>query len=364
MTDIHRHIRLTAILVMVTIASALTCRSNEAVRDHLGNNRLDVSVTSSATGQSAVAINQAVHYYPFGLPMGCSHVTDYQRWLFGDKEFDRTHGLDLYDQAARQYDPILGRFRRPDPFAESFYGVSPYLFCIANPLLLVDKDGEKVEIFTTKLPSDSQILKDWSHATHTFILVTDQNGIKHRFAYGAKGDQLAAGLGVGGRLQCLNYNQDEAVSSGENTADLKKIIEVAPPADMSQEEFDQKVIEVAKSFGDNEGIKYRLDGGTSSNDTYGNCNSSTSTILLKAGVSKEQVEKIKQQIPGLKWGFESTAKPWTKEEQKKAVENKKRAVDAARVILTDMSSLIMRTNMSSLIKMINTIRLINDKIND
>ena len=53
------------------------------LRDHLGNNRLDASVATTPAGQRAVAINQAVHYYPFGLPMDCSHFPDYQRWLFG-----------------------------------------------------------------------------------------------------------------------------------------------------------------------------------------------------------------------------------------------------------------------------------------
>ena len=146
MTIIHRHIRLTAILVMTAIASVLTCRGNEAVLHHLGNNSLDVSVTSSATGQSSVAINQSIHYYPFGLPMDCSHFPDYQRWLFGDKEFDRTHGLDLYDQAARQYDPTLGRFRRPDPLAEKYHPLSPYLFCAANPLLFIDRTGKDYSV--------------------------------------------------------------------------------------------------------------------------------------------------------------------------------------------------------------------------
>ena len=267
--------------------------------------------------------------------MDCSHFPDYQRWLFGDKEFDRTHGLDLYDQAARQYDPTLGRFRRPDPLAESFYGVSPYLFCIANPLLLVDKDGEKVEIYATKLPGAHDWIQDGSDATHTFILVTDKNGNKHRFAYGALEHPIAANIGIGGRLQAITYDQDTDIINGKNTDDLKAKITVAPPRDMSEEEFDQKVINVAKSFGNNEGIHYRIDGGSNPNDTYGNCNSSTSTILLKAGVPKEQIEKIKKQIPGKKWGFESTAKPWTKEEQQKAVDNKKLdTFDTTRIILS------------------------------
>ena len=76
-------------------------------RDHLGNNRMDVAATGG--------VHQITHYYPYGMPMDCGYIPAYQRWLFGDKELDRTSGLDLYDFEARAYDPALGRFRQPDP---------------------------------------------------------------------------------------------------------------------------------------------------------------------------------------------------------------------------------------------------------
>jgi hypothetical protein len=57
------------------------------------------------------------------------------------------------------------------------------------------------------------------------------------------------------------------------------------------------------------------------NDIQGNCNSSSSTILLKSGVSKETVNQIGEQIPGIKTGFDSEAKPWTSEEQKEAIKD-------------------------------------------
>ena len=60
----------------------------------------------------------------------------------------------------------------------------------------------------------------------------------------------------------------------------------------------------------------------------GNCNSSSSTILIKAGVSKEVIEEIEGKMQGIHWGFSSTAKPWTKEEQKKAVEEENKRLDA------------------------------------
>ena len=108
-------------------------------RDHLGNNRMDLDGTTGG-------VHQITHYYPYGMPMDCGYIQGYQRWLFGDKEFDRTSGLDLYDFEARAYDPALGRFRQPDPLAESYRPLSPYLYCAANPLANVDPTGESTYV--------------------------------------------------------------------------------------------------------------------------------------------------------------------------------------------------------------------------
>lgn len=106
-----------------------------------------------------------------------------------------------------------------------------------------------------------------------------------------------------------------------NTYDVrtKKVIEVPVPDGMTSSEFDQKVIDVAKSFGNVKGIGY-LEVPLFF-DTKGNCNSSTSTILIKAGVSKKEVYKIEKRLPATTAGFSAHPKPWTKEEQQKAVNN-------------------------------------------
>ena len=44
-------------------------------------------------------------------------------------------------------------------------------------------------------------------------------------------------------------------------------------------------------------------------------------IPLKSGVSKEVVNEIKEQIPGIKAGFDTEAKPWTSDEQKNAIKD-------------------------------------------
>ena len=57
------------------------------------------------------------------------------------KELDREAGLDLYDFAARQLDPALGRTTTQDPMAEKYYSISPYAWCASNPISNVDPSG-------------------------------------------------------------------------------------------------------------------------------------------------------------------------------------------------------------------------------
>lgn len=86
---------------------------------------------------------------------------------------------------------------------------------------------------------------------------------------------------------------------------------------MTEKDFEKKVSEVAESFGNNERVTYMF---IPTKSTQGNCNTSSSTILLKSGLSKEELKNIKEQIPGFSTGFDSYARPWTKKEQEKAVE--------------------------------------------
>ena len=79
-------------------------------------------------------------YYPYGGLMSCGSM-GVQPYKYGGKELDRENGLDLYDSHARMYDPIIGRTTTIDPLAEKYTHLSPYLWCAANPLKYVDKNG-------------------------------------------------------------------------------------------------------------------------------------------------------------------------------------------------------------------------------
>ena len=101
------------------------------LKDHLGN----VRVVADKDGN----VEEANNYYPFGGLF--TTVSNVQPYKYNGKELDRKSGLDWYDYGARYYDPILGKWYAVDRASEKYYGVSPYTYCINNPILLIDPNG-------------------------------------------------------------------------------------------------------------------------------------------------------------------------------------------------------------------------------
>jgi RHS repeat-associated protein len=109
------------------------------IKNHLGSNVIAVSRDGN--------IMQNNHYYPFGLTMGISDNQGVQPYKYTGKELDMEHGLMQYDYEARQYDPAMGRFTTMDPLAEKYYSISPYVYCLNNPVKYVDPDGKDIILF-------------------------------------------------------------------------------------------------------------------------------------------------------------------------------------------------------------------------
>ena len=188
-----------------------------------------------------------------------------------------------------------------------------------NPVKFVDPDGKDVWLFATKLPGVHVPM-----ATHTFIVVTGANGEVMRYA--AYGPQNGWPMG-GDKLTECHYSQDIQVYRdyfrGKHNSNLRgEPQKINVPNNMTSNEFDKKVIQTINSFGNEDGITYSLFGG-GADDTSGNCNTSSSTILIKSGVDKNEMQSIEGNIQGINTGFKTTnPKPWTKEEQEKALEKK------------------------------------------
>ena len=70
-------------------------------------------------------------------------LTSQNRWHFSGKESQSflSASIPLLDFGARMYDPLTARWTAQDPLAEKYYAVSPYAYCSANPVNIVDPDG-------------------------------------------------------------------------------------------------------------------------------------------------------------------------------------------------------------------------------
>ena len=103
------------------------------VKDHLGNIRAVMDKNGNLV--------QKTDYYPFGMPTKSSTNMSAQSRKYNGKEFDTMHGLNQYDYHARHYDPSIGRFTTIDPLAEKYYDISPYAYCMNNPMRYIDPWG-------------------------------------------------------------------------------------------------------------------------------------------------------------------------------------------------------------------------------
>ena len=104
--------------------------------DHLGS----VRVITDGSG-SVVERND---YYPLG--MRTSTGNSYPQltanlYKYNGKEVQTVGGLGFTDYGARMYDDFTGRWFVPDPLAEKYVSMSPYMYCGGNPINAIDVDG-------------------------------------------------------------------------------------------------------------------------------------------------------------------------------------------------------------------------------
>ena len=106
------------------------------LKDHLGNVRVVVNERDS--------VEQVTHYYPFGGSFGDGVGSSVQDYLYSGKELTRFNALNWYNYGARWYDPTTLRWNGMDKLAEKYTPVSPYVYCLNNPVNAVDPDGRVV----------------------------------------------------------------------------------------------------------------------------------------------------------------------------------------------------------------------------
>ena len=109
-------------------------KSYAYVCDHLGSVR---QVCDAATGN----VVQSLEYYPSGLIFRSTNY-DLQPDKYTGKELISMHGLNQYYSKARMQEFQIPHFTTRDPLCEKYYDLSPYGYCLGNPIRFVDPDGK------------------------------------------------------------------------------------------------------------------------------------------------------------------------------------------------------------------------------
>ena len=103
--------------------------------------------SSSIITNLAGAVEQHLEYIPYGevfIDQRLGTTKWNTPYKFNAKELDEETGLYYY--GARYLDPRSSLWISVDPLAEKYAGMSPYAYCLNNPVKYVDPDGR----FSTK----------------------------------------------------------------------------------------------------------------------------------------------------------------------------------------------------------------------
>lgn len=116
------------------------------LKDHLGNNRLVIN--------SSGAVVEKSHYYPSGMRFSPESTSNSAALLYryNGKELESMNGLNQYDYGARRRGTGLPIWTAVDPLAENHYDVSPYAYCLNNPINSIDPLGLDTVNVNTQTP--------------------------------------------------------------------------------------------------------------------------------------------------------------------------------------------------------------------
>ena len=131
--------RIIAVILMIVLAVASATAGIRHYCDYQGNIRQVADAQGNVLEQN--------DYYPYGGLFGES--ASRQSYKYSGKELETMNGLNTYDFHARPYYYPVLQFHSPDILGETYYHVSPYLYCSGNPINRIDPTG-MVDYFNQK----------------------------------------------------------------------------------------------------------------------------------------------------------------------------------------------------------------------
>lgn len=142
------------------------------IADHQGNIRY--------IAQDGITYANAYEYYPFGGTFNSDQKGVGTSFRYNGKELESDDGVDWYDYSARRYDPALGRFTSIDPLASKCPNLSPYAYCMNDPINQIDRDGK----FSSKFWAN--ISRWWYNCWHVNKaqpVTENKDAVDKRFLY-------------------------------------------------------------------------------------------------------------------------------------------------------------------------------------
>ena len=144
------------------------------------------------------------------------------RWQFSGKESQSilNASIPLLDFGARMYNPAIARWTAADPLSEKYYGISPYVYCLGNPIVNIDVKGDSVRVYIETVG----LGHTWISAGEGDEMVVYTYG---RYDHTYKGNALSDGPGVLVRLsgdkakEFNDYKQSEGKMSIFTLTDVK-----------------------------------------------------------------------------------------------------------------------------------------------
>ena len=144
--------------------------------DHLGS----VRVITDGSG-SVVERND---YYPMGMRTATGNSYPQlatNLYKYNGKEVQTIGNLGFTDYGARMYDDFTGRWFVPDPLAEKYAFMSPYMYCGGNPINVIDIDGrDAIYIAFPKYRANG--IPFTGHAG--VLLIDNKTGLTKYYEYG------------------------------------------------------------------------------------------------------------------------------------------------------------------------------------
>ena len=274
--------------------------------DHLGS----VSVVSNHRGLPY----ERVEYLPFGEVWieETDPATGYIPFRFTSKELDEETGL--YYHGARYYEPTISRWMSADPAGwelinpmgsdgkpKASYSIVEaanwYAYVSHNPVIYVDPTGMETTIISMPVtPFDR----------HMFIAVEDGDGnVTTKGLYPESRWKAIIDIITGktqpAEVRTNDDNEKNAAVLYYSGKDLpmgyKVEATIEPPEDMTQEEFDQLVLDLADDY-PLDARKYNATRGPNSNTYVDDVIESTGALIPDIGKATQQNwgEKYPQEI--------------------------------------------------------------------